>query len=129
MGADTNAMDMIQQIAQGVGMLLELSDTERLTKYAIDLLISKDALQNIYETLQDSEWWDYGMLGSTSTYYYAAGVVAWLYLYKQHLYKKGPKNCPLFSDDVAAAVLKYLATYTAEYIGKALENISITECK
>jgi len=129
MDADTNAVDMAQQIARGVAKLLNLSDTERLVKYAIDLLIGKDALRNIYETLRDSDWWDYGVLGSTSSYYYAAGVVAWLYLYTQHLYRKGPKNCALFTDEVATAVLKYLLTYTAEYIGKALGNISLTECK
>jgi hypothetical protein len=128
MDADTNTVDMIQQIAGGVAKLLKLPDTERLVKYAIDLLVGKDALQNIYETLRDSDWWDYGVLGSTSSYYYAAGVVAWLYLYTQHLYKKG-QNCPFFTDEVAAAVLKYLMTYTAEYIGKALKNISLTECK
>jgi hypothetical protein len=129
MDADTTAIDAVQRIAKVVAKLLDLSDAERLTKYAIELMIGKDALQNIYETLKDYNWWDYGMLESTSTYYYAASVVAWLYLYKQHLYKIGPKKCQLFSDEVAAAVVKYLTTYTAEYIGKALQNISLADCQ
>jgi len=117
---DINVADL-NRIAEGVAKMLRLSDVEKLKEYAIEILTVGDAYDNICKTLIDSDAWDYGALGSTFSYYYAAGVVAWLYLYEWHLYKQVPHS-PLLSDDVAVAILKYLVTYTASYIRQTIQD-------
>ncbi len=86
----------------------------------------EDAVVLITDTLIDSEGWDaYHESHAPSAYRHAAAVVAWLYLYAEHLGATIPRNCLLFSDNIAAAVAKFLATKVARPIADAVRQTAV----
>jgi hypothetical protein len=88
----------------------------------------EDAVERIGDILADGDAWDaYSASQAPSAYKYAAAVAVWLYLHAAYLGSYIPAGHPLFSDAVASAVARFLATRaagptTAEAVRRALSR-------
>jgi len=124
--------EFLMRYTDAIATILGLDDT--LKKYVLDLMSKCGAtldcqdldlyelIEMTYSILRDSDAWDYGVLYSPSTYNYAAAVVVWTYIYSYRGIRI-THDCPLFNDDVAAAIMHFLATYDASKLGTALKRI------
>jgi hypothetical protein len=115
-------------IVRGVAAVLGL-DERRLVRHAAWLadacvmygecardmeMAVDDAVERIGGILADGDAWDaYSASQAPSAYRYAAAVAVWLYLHAAYLGAYIPAGHPLFSDDAAAAVARFLASRAA----------------
>jgi len=115
-------------IVRGVAAMLGL-DERRLMRHAAWLadvcvmysecardmeMAVNDAVERIGDILADGDAWDaYSTSQAPSAYRYAAAVSIWLYLHAAYLGAYIPAGHPLFSDAVAAAVARFLASRAA----------------
>jgi len=125
--------ELLMRYTRMVAIALGL-DTSMLKRYVLDLMSKCDAtldcqdldlyelIERIYYTLIDSDAWDYGVYPGPMTYSYAAAVAVWTYIYSYRGIRI-THDCPLFNNDVAAAVMHFLATYDASRLGTALKRI------
>jgi len=123
--------ELLMRYTRMVAIALDL-DTSMLKKYVLDLMSKCDAtldcqdlyavIERIYYTLIDSDAWDYGVYPGPMTYSYAAAVAVWTYIYSYRGIRI-THDCQLFNNDVAAAVMHFLATYDASRLGTALKRI------
>ncbi len=128
----------IQRIVRGVAGMLEL-DVDTLLRYvprALSVTLLRDAghrmdlqlalesaIEYIAKTLVDHEMWDaYHESRAPSAYRYVVAVVAWMYLYAEHLGVAIPRHCVLFSDSVASAIAEFLATKVAQPISETIRE-------
>jgi shikimate kinase len=76
--------------------------------------VIEDVTERIGVILADGGAWDaYSALQAPSAYKYAAAVAVWLYLHAEYLGSYISSSHPLFSDEVAAAVARFLASRVA----------------
>jgi len=94
------------------------SDCSRDMEMAVN-----DAVERIGGILADGDAWDaYSASQARSAYRYAAAVAIWLYLHAAYLGAYIPAGHPLFSDAVAAAVARFLASRAAGPIAEAVRR-------
>jgi len=127
----------IMRLIEGVASALELDEdklawevarigdiclVEQCNKHDEDLMI-EDLVERITDILADAGAWDeYHVERAPSAYRYAAAVVLWLYMSEMYVGGRIPASHPLFSDAVAAAVGRFLATEVAHNIADALSS-------
>jgi len=87
-----------------------------------DLMV-ESIVERITDILADAGAWDeYHVERAPSAYRYAAAVVLWFAMYKYYVGDRIPLSHPLFSDAVAAAIARFLATHVAYDIANALSS-------
>ena len=95
---------------------------EQCNKRDEDLTI-EDLVERITDILSDAGAWDeYYVERAPSAYRYAAAVALWLDMMAMYVGSHIPVTHPLFSDAVAAAVARFLATRVAHDIATALSK-------
>jgi hypothetical protein len=86
-------------------------------------LMVESIVERITDILADAGAWDeYHVERAPSAYRYAAAVALWLAMYKYYVGDRIPLSHPLFSDAVAAAIARFLATHVAYDIANALSS-------
>jgi hypothetical protein len=133
-----NVDNEIRSVVRGVAALLGL-DEDRLLKEVLRLegcivercirqderLAVEDMVERIAEILVDHSAWDeYYTERAPSAYRYAAAVALWMLFARYHLGGLVRSDCPLFGNDVAAAIAMFLATRYAKPIADTLRNIA-----
>ena len=125
------------RLIRGVALILEL-DEDKLAREAAkiaDVCLAEDCLkrdedlmvesivESIMEILADTGAWDeYHVERAPSAYRYAAAVALWLKMMAMYVGDRIPVSHPLFSDAVAAAIARFLATHVASDISRALSS-------
>jgi hypothetical protein len=110
---------LLQEVLKLEGCLVE-----RCTRQD-EALAVEDMVERVAEILSDHEAWDsYSSSKAPSAYKYATAVVLWLLLTAYHYGGLIRTDCPVFSDSVAAAIMRFLATRQAAPVAEALLSLS-----
>jgi len=86
-------------------------------------LMIEGLVERVTDILADAGAWDeYHAERAPSAYRYAAAVALWFDIMGTYVGGHIPVSHPLFSDAVAAAIARFLATHVARYIADALSS-------
>jgi hypothetical protein len=130
--------ESIMRIIHGIAMILGLEEDKlawEVAKLGDDCLaevcirrdedlMAESIVERITDILTDAGAWDeYHVERAPSAYRYAAAVVLWFTMVGMYLGDRIPVTHPLFSDAVAAAIARFLATHVAHDIADALGEL------
>jgi len=110
------------KLAWEVAKLGDVCLADRCLKQDEDLMV-ESIVESIMDILADAGAWDeYYAVRAPSVYRYAAAVTLWIRMMGAYVGDRIPVSHPLFSDAVAAAVARFLATRVAKDVADALSS-------